>query len=64
MKRTILATVATVESTIVNVPDGVSTCSMPQAAFNCCWFSSTLLHVASPQHVKPVQGGILDSLNL
>ena len=64
MKRTILATVATIESTLVDVHDGVSTCSMPQAAFNGYWLSTTLLYVSFPQHIMAVQGGILDSLNL
>ena len=64
MKRTMLATVATVESTLVDVRDGVSTCSMPQVAFNGYWFSTALLYVTFPQHIMAVQSGILDSFNL
>ena len=64
MIRTVLATVAAVETTFVDATDGVNTSSMPQAAFNDCWWSSTVLYILSQQHVMTVQGWILDSLNL
>ena len=54
MLRTILATVAAVEAIIVDTAGSVSTCSMPEFAFNECLWSTTLLHLVFARYVLAV----------
>ena len=61
---TILATVATIETAIVDACDSVSTCSVPETTLIGCRLLATFLQLFFAQHILTVQARILNSCNL
>ena len=61
---TILAAVATIESSVVDARDGVCTGSVPETALGGCLLLATFRQLFFAQRILTVQARILNSLNL
>ena len=61
---TIPAAVATIETTVVDVCRGVSSCSVPERTFDVCRLYATSCQLVLTQYVLPIQTRVLYSLNL